>query len=593
MQHIENRAFDHYFGTMAGVRGFDDANLQMNGDRSVYQQQITAAQSTEVDYLQPWYINYLGGDWIESTQCMYAGSNSWTENHKAYNKGKNDRWVLDQNPWSIGFYKRDDLPVHWALAENFVIGDMYQESVIASTSPNRVTWASGSINVPGGPQRPDQGGNPYIDNNENDGCEAGGINCYPLKWKTAPEFWEEAGVSWSVFQDADNFDDNPLAWFEQFQKAKKGSALYNKGMKGQSLQNFYDRAANGTLPAVSIIVGPMELSEHPPYSPHDGAWLQRKVAQAVIDSPKFKSSALIVSYDETGGWYDHLSPFHSPEGTAGEWLNDPWAGQGYTFAGPGFRVPFYIVSPFTRHGGVYTEHSDHNSQLLFVEKWLAAKGKNVTTNEMVPWRRQNMGDLVAAFDFRNPDASPIKLPDTPAPHKNAAGNYDGAEHCNAQYKEHQPPVPYTKAQGAVDDMRTLVEHGFKPIRGQLTEGRYLTIESGAIALAVVGDVLAIQPASEEHDDEAQRWIVHSQDNNYGNTFTLQSVLDDRYVCKDGRLCTSSVDAQVFTIRFTPSEGYTIQDKSSKKVMSARKGDTVPFFAVVNAFKWDIFSVSYY
>jgi phospholipase C len=72
---------------------------------------------------------------------------------------------------------------------------MYQEGVIASTNPNRVTWMSGSINVPGGPQRPDQGGNTYIDKNETPGCEVGVINCYPLKWKTTAQIYEEAGVT--------------------------------------------------------------------------------------------------------------------------------------------------------------------------------------------------------------------------------------------------------------------------------------------------------------------------------------------------------------------------------------------------------------
>lgn len=58
----------------------------------------------------------------------------------------------------IGYYKRSDLPLHFALAEGWTVADSYYEAVIASTTPNRVSWASGSINVPGGPQTPDQGG---------------------------------------------------------------------------------------------------------------------------------------------------------------------------------------------------------------------------------------------------------------------------------------------------------------------------------------------------------------------------------------------------------------------------------------------------
>lgn len=567
---------------MAGVRGFNDANMQINGNRTVLQQQ--SDQPSKADTVSPWYINYLGGKWPLASQCMSAGSNGWAANHQAYAHGVNDRWALDQNPYALGFYKKNDLPIHWALAEGWVVGDMYQESIMSSTNPNRAMWASGSINVPGGPQTPDQGGNPYIDNNETPGCESGGINCYPLKWKTTGEIYEEQGVSWSVFQDADNFDDNPLAWFGQYQKAPKGSALYNKGMAGQTLQAFYDRAANGTLPAVSFIVGPTQLSEHPPYSPNDGAWLQRQIAQAVISSPKYSKTALIVSYDETGGWYDHLAPFHSPENTAAEWIQDPYSGQGNTFVGPGFRVPFYIVSPFTRKGGVYTEHTDHTSQIKFVEKWQAAKGKNVVTPEIPAWRRSAMGDLVGAFDFENPDFSVPTLPNAITPHKNAQGNYDGSSYCAAQYGNPRPPVPYTAKDGAVQDFPSIIEKGFKPVRGALTEGRFLTIECKAKskALAAVDGKLNTAATTAQHEKIEQRWIVHSADNDIGNTFSLQSASDKTYVCQDGSLCKDAGNAAIFSFDFAPSKGYAIK---------VTKGNA-PFFKKLTCVNWNLFSVSY-
>lgn len=231
--------------------------------RSICQRNVNGTLSNATDYLLPWYLNYLGGDWPEATQCMDAGSNGWQENHDALNGGLNDMWALGNTPWSWGHYKKDDLPTHFAIAEGWTVGEMYQESVIASTNPNRVTWLSGSINTPGSPQTPGEGGI-YIDNNETPGCEAPGLNCYPLNWKTTPEFYEDSGVSWQLFQDQDNFDDNPLAWFEQYQIASNESALGIKGMSYVGLDKFYADAAAGTLPQVSIIVGPAELSEHPP-----------------------------------------------------------------------------------------------------------------------------------------------------------------------------------------------------------------------------------------------------------------------------------------------------------------------------------------
>lgn len=111
---------------MAGVRGFGDANLQTNNGVPVWKQLTTRQQTTKTDHVTPWYLNYLGGNWSEATQCMTAGSNGWFENHAAWNFGLNDHWAMNNTPWSIGFYKKQDLPTQWALAENWVIGDMYQ-----------------------------------------------------------------------------------------------------------------------------------------------------------------------------------------------------------------------------------------------------------------------------------------------------------------------------------------------------------------------------------------------------------------------------------------------------------------------------------
>lgn len=126
------------------------------------------------------------------------------------------------------------------------------------------------------------------------------MGCYPLKWKTVYELYEDAGVSWQVYQEENNFDDNPLAWFEQYQDASESSPLAKKGLDYLGLDAFYDAASNGSLPEVSFIIAPKELSEHPPFRPKDGGWLQKKVVDAVVNSPKYNSSLLIISYDGMG-----------------------------------------------------------------------------------------------------------------------------------------------------------------------------------------------------------------------------------------------------------------------------------------------------
>lgn len=134
------------------------------------------------------------------------------------------------------------------------------------------------------------------------------------------------------------------------------------------LDKFYADAAAGTLPQISYIIGPTELSEHPPYQPKDGAWLQQQVVNAVVNGKSYKNTVLIISYDETGGFGDHVVPYHSPAGTSGEWVKDPYGKFGDVYTGPGFRLPFYIVSPWTRGGNVFTERADHNSQIKFIGK---------------------------------------------------------------------------------------------------------------------------------------------------------------------------------------------------------------------------------
>jgi len=292
----ENRAFDHYFGTMSGVRGFSDPNVKITNGKPVWYQDVDSTLTNNTTHLLPWYLNYLGGSWNAATQCMIAGDNGWNDNHAALNDGLNNKWALNNTPWSWGHFTRREIPVHFAIAEGWTVGDMYQESVIASTNPNRVSWVSGSINAPGSPQNRDEGG-VTIDNHEVPGCEGPNLNCYPLKWKTCPEVYQSNDVSWQVYQDKDNFDDNPLAWFQQYQTAPNNTQLAIHGMSFIGLDSFYADAAAGKLPEISYIIGPAELSEHPPYQPRDGAWLQKQIVEAVIKSPKYKNTVLIISWD--------------------------------------------------------------------------------------------------------------------------------------------------------------------------------------------------------------------------------------------------------------------------------------------------------
>ncbi|KAJ5226305.1 phosphoesterase family-domain-containing protein [Penicillium chermesinum] len=591
----ENRAWDHYFGSMAGVRGFNDPNVQINSDGlSVYHQIVDPDMSTDAQTLLPWYLGYEGGDSVNAIQCMAAGSNGYTENQAALNGDLNNHWARNNTPWSWGYLKRSDIPIHFAIAEAWTSGDMYQESQITATNPNRVTLVSGSINVPGGPQNPSQGG-PYIDNNEVPGCESDGQSCYPLKWKTVYEFYEDAGVTWQVYQDTNNFDDNPLAWFQQFQKAGKGSPLADKGMAFNGLESFYAAAANGTLPEVSFIVGPAELSEHPSYQPKDGAWLQKKVVDAVTQSPKYSSTLLMISYDETGGFGDHVTPFHSPRDTPGEWMEDPLGIFGDIYSGPGFRVPFYIVSPWTRGGRVFTERADHNSQILFVEQWLQARGyKNIQTDQMVPWRRAHMSNLINALDLDHPNLDIPIIPEAETPVTNDNGDYVGSAQCQAKYPTQRPTVPYGQQDNSTNTL--FFEDGFKEVVGYLTEGRYLTFEKNSKALAASrSDSVSATDATPKHDTKSQRWVIHYTEDEESEIFTISSAFDNRWIGAKGALRDDASDAaQIRTSFLGNGSGYTLQFVDGGAYLDISSGgfELVSSDQVPNpGFK--VFSVSYH
>ena len=338
---------------------------------------------------------------------------------------------------------------------------------------------------------------------------------------------------------------------------------------------------------ISYIIGPTELSEHPPYSPHDGAWLQQQVVNAVTQGKNWNSTALIISYDETGGWGDHVSPYHSPTGTAGEWLDDPYGMFGYTFSGPGYRLPFYIISPWTRGGNVFTERADHNSQIMFVEKWLTAKGHgNVLTDQIPAWRRSHMSDLTAAFDFSTSNISLPSIPIARMPHQDKNGVWDGSSYCEAQYAVQRPPVPY----GNQTEEKSLIsERGFKSVRGYLTEGRYLTFEASGFALSNPGSKATqvnATKATVSHSLTAQRWVIHETTVD-SRKYTVSSAVDGRYIGANMAL-VNKTQAMVHNINYLGggmgynllnSNGKYITIDSTGKVVMVSSGQSFSIFSV--------------
>ena len=383
----ENRSFDHYFGTMAGVRGFDDAKaLKLSSGRSVfYQPDVENPQG----YLLPFHLNTRES----SAQKIPSTSHAWSVQHEAWNSGKMDQWMqahrkadLRNGPFCMGYYTREDVPFQFALAEAFTLCDEYHCSVMGPTWPNRMYWMTGMIDPDG------TGGGPMISNVAPD---------QGYGWKTYPERLEEAGVPWKVYQMENNYGCNMLENFTVFQNASRRSPLFLKGAAyGQEGQFEYD-AMNDKLPAVSWLICTDYQSEHPDYMPADGAAFVASKIDAIAANPDVWAKTLfILNYDENDGIFDHVVPPTAPVGTAHEYIDG-------LPIGAGFRVPCILVSPWTAGGWVSSEPFDHTSVLRFLEQFTGVREPNISD-----WRRSTFGDLTSALRLKQAVGKPPVLPDT-------------------------------------------------------------------------------------------------------------------------------------------------------------------------------------
>jgi len=382
----ENRSFDHYFGTLPNVRGFaDPAAITLSTGRSVFYQPDPRHPD---GYLLPFHLDTS----TTSAQAQPSTSHAWTVQHQAWNGGKMDNWLPAHlaadganGPCTMGYLEREDIPFQFALAENFTICDNYYCSVLGPTWPNRLYHISAwndPLGIAGGPVTANLAPEPY-------------------GWKTYPEALTDAGVSWQVYQEVDNYQCNLLENFAAFQTAQPGSTLFQSGLRTFQPGQFEYDAASGQLPSVSWIIPPSYQSEHPDYPPAAGADFVASKIDAIASNPDvWNSTVLILSYDENDGIFDHVPPPTAPSGTAGEYID----GQPI---GAGFRVPCIIVSPWTQGGWIASEAFDHTSVLRFLERLTGVAIPNLSA-----WRRASFGDLTSAFGA--PAGSAVRLPGTGA-----------------------------------------------------------------------------------------------------------------------------------------------------------------------------------
>ncbi|GAB3503877.1 phosphocholine-specific phospholipase C [Amycolatopsis cihanbeyliensis] len=424
----ENRSFDHYFGTLRGVRGFADPHpLELPGGDPVFAQPRPGGGSVlpfslraqaEREGRDPADIQYLG-----------ALPHGWGDATGAWAGGWYDDWIAHKGAATMTYYDRRDIALQYELADTFTVCDAYHCSVFGSTNPNRNFLWSGTVGTePGTGER-------AVTNAAYSYDHAG------YEWTTYPQRLTDAGVPWRIYQEWDNFTDNAVEYFrpwkdigrkilaavdggyrttEEFYLGLFGKpeaererllARFETGRAALSPaeRDLFDRAAfrgapgsllprlradiaAGTLPRVSWLVPPAADSEHPSAStPVGSANFVYRVLDAIAADPRvWSTTALFLTFDENDGYFDHVPPPVPPavEGDDADHVDGRPLG-----LGP--RVPMTVVSPWTIGGFVDSRVYDHTSMLRFLERWTGVREPNIS-----PWRRTVAGDLTGAFDFR-------------------------------------------------------------------------------------------------------------------------------------------------------------------------------------------------
>ncbi len=317
-------------------------------------------------------------------------NHSWNGEHQAWDNGAmdgftaaNDISSANSDPLdptgsrTMGYYTQADLPYYYSLYNTFATGDRYFQSVLSQTFPNRFYLLAGTS----------------FGHIANDGPPPGG---FPNK--TIFELLGNAGVSWKIYDSQFAFG----TFFSYVQKNARHHVF--------PISQYYKDAQQGTLPAVSF-VDPIfiaakntETDEHPPSNVQVGQNFAYSVITALEQSREWGNSALFLTYDENGGFYDHVAP---PAAVAPDAI-PPMLQPGDTVAGfnqLGPRVPVVVVSPFAKPHYVSHVVHDHTSITRFIETRFNLPSLTARDAAADP--------MLEFFDF--PNAPFMKAPSFPVP----------------------------------------------------------------------------------------------------------------------------------------------------------------------------------
>jgi phospholipase C len=360
----ENHTFDNYFGTYPGADGLpENTCLQLD---------LTGETSTEC--VKPFKIGNRAITDLDHSSTAFKAQ---------YNDGKMDGFVDYMRSQGfdyelpMGYYDDQTIPYMWNIADEYVLFDRFFSSAAGGSRVNHMFWVTATS------------GNPI-----KDVVPDGGYGDLP----TIFDRLEEKGISWKFY--VQNYDPTinlrtkaedavprpQTVWVPLLNYARylDSPDLFAHIV---DLDEYFDDLEKGTLPAVSFIV-PSGASEHPPGSVRSGQRFVKNLITQLMRSSSWDSSAFVWTYDDWGGWYDHVEPPQVDE------------------FGYGFRVPTLLVSPYAKRGYIDSTTLDFTSLLRFIEdNWEL---------EPLAERDAKATSIVSGFDFEQEPRLPVLLSESRA-----------------------------------------------------------------------------------------------------------------------------------------------------------------------------------
>ncbi len=418
----ENRSFDSYFGTYPGVDGIP----MQNGVPSVCVPDPHTSQCVK-PYHDPNDRNG-GGPHGETNASADINGGKMDGFQAQAEKGR--RGCTNSNdpactnapqPDVMGYHDAREIPNYWAYANNFVLQDhMFEPNAswslpahlfMVSEWSARCTQRGDPMSCHDALQNPAR--QPARKRTSSSQSNIG------YAWTDLTYLLHKENVSWAYYvadgtqpdcEDASAMTCpskpqhagtpeiwNPLPYFDT---VKQDGELHNI----QQLTNFYTAAKNGTLPAVSWVVPNGTNSEHPPAQVSTGQAYVTGLINAIMQGPDWSSTAIFLSWDDWGGFYDHVVPPHVDE-------------NGY-----GLRVPGLVISPYARHGYIDHQTLSFDAYVKFIEDdFLSSQRIDPKTDgrpDSRPDVRENasiLGNLVNDFDFNQSPRPSVMLPANPKP----------------------------------------------------------------------------------------------------------------------------------------------------------------------------------